>query len=213
METLEKKPFLPNANRGSDEENLTKECLYLSNIQINANGLLTTICLIVSIGLTAIQRIRSDNYWDWVLPYGSVTVVNITYSPNFEMIYIYQIFCTCGCGACYVIVDMTTVTLLVHVTYQLKMLQNSIANIINLSYKDMLKDSKQSAVRTVNTNQANALVIPWKYLQKRLKQVVEYHISIIEVSEYYEDIFSGLFLISFASSLGTISLMIYHVSQ
>ncbi|KAF2888565.1 hypothetical protein ILUMI_17608, partial [Ignelater luminosus] len=77
----------------------------------------------------------------------------------------------------------------------------------------MLKDQHvTSKVMDDMGDNIDLSLIPWKYLQKRLRDAVEYHLKIIEIAEEFENVFSGLLLAMFLNNLGIYSSIIYRLS-
>lgn len=98
-----------------------------------------TVTVIFALLDAAYSRMRSDDYHHWKFEYGRVTMFNTTYSPNYEIASLYQNISWFPIGWTFSISDLLTVTVLAHLTCQLKILQNSIRNIIPNSYRRMMK--------------------------------------------------------------------------
>ncbi|KAF2890682.1 hypothetical protein ILUMI_15491, partial [Ignelater luminosus] len=64
----------------------------------------------------------------------------------------------------------------------------------------------------IDSSHIDASLIPWRYLKKSLTDTIKYHLAIICVADELENVFSGLFLVVFVSSLGLIALVVYHIS-
>ncbi|KAF2897106.1 hypothetical protein ILUMI_09070 [Ignelater luminosus] len=199
FKTLEQEPFLPNPERGGEgEEKLTK-----------AYWSAAVSAVALAIGVTVTKRFRSDDYHDWEFPYGPVETFNATYSPNYEIIVAYQITNMAFLATYFSTTDLIAAAVLVHVTYQFRILQHNIKNIVKLGYKEMSKNSL--TMDKIDSSHIDASLIPWKYLKKSLTDVIQYHLAIISVVDELENVFSGLFLVAFISSLGMIALMLYHI--
>ncbi|KAF2894047.1 hypothetical protein ILUMI_12127, partial [Ignelater luminosus] len=174
-------------------------------------GIAACACVILTIGITVMKRIKSDDYHDWEFPYGPITFLDVTHSPNYEIALTYQLVTVSYFATYFVVTDLAAAAILAHVSYQFKILQNNIENIIELSYQDMLMDSHQTT-RT-NNSKIDPSLIPWKYLEKNLADVVEYHLAVEGIADEFENAFGTLFLLVFVCSLGMLAFMLYHLTM
>lgn len=91
--------------------------------------------------MTVVSRLRSNDYHDWETSFGPITFVNTTYSPNFEIFAFLQNLGIFSLSAHFAIADAIISSLLVHMCFQLKMVQNNIKRLIEISYNKMLEVS------------------------------------------------------------------------
>ncbi|KAF2900706.1 hypothetical protein ILUMI_05480 [Ignelater luminosus] len=165
--------------------------------------------MVFGVTVAIIKRVRTSDPHDWEFPYGPITIINVTYSPNFEIILAWQVSNMALYAGYFCATDLTTAAILAHISYQFKMLQHYIRNVVKLTYKKMLKESNMIENEVTNFD---ASLIPWQYLKSSLTRIVEYHLAIINIAQQLEDVFSGLLLIVFVSTLAMVALMIYRVS-
>ncbi|KAF2904132.1 hypothetical protein ILUMI_02043 [Ignelater luminosus] len=140
LNKLEDKPFTPNFERGGEkEEKLIKGCISLTRTQ-------ASICwgsVLVTVGLatvfTLMKRIRSSDYHDWEFTYGPLTVLNVTYTPNYEITWLYQIICTSTIGFNHSTINLIMAGILAHSSVQFKVLQNNLRRIVQNAHGFMMK--------------------------------------------------------------------------
>ncbi|KAF2889866.1 hypothetical protein ILUMI_16307 [Ignelater luminosus] len=210
LKALESKPFLPDLERGGNVEvQLINECVWITYLQSTVYWIVLFLTMGFAVTITLIKRIKSSDPHDWDYPYGPVTVVNVTYSPNFEIILVYQVFSMSCYAGCFCATDLLAAAALAHISYQFKILQHYIKNVMKFCYKEMLKEA--STVKSKMANYDTSL-IPWKYLKNGLSKIVDYHLAIIDIAEELENIFSGMLLVVFISTLAVVSLVIYRLS-
>ncbi|KAF2887354.1 hypothetical protein ILUMI_18819 [Ignelater luminosus] len=211
LEALERKPFLPDLGRGGDVEvKLVNKCVWITYLQSTVYWILLFLTMGFSVAITLIRRMKSSDPQDWQYPYGPITIINVTYSPNFEIILAYQVI-SMSCYAGYFCTnDLLVAAALVHISCQFKILQHSIRNVVKFCYKEMLKETNIVETEDFNYNTSS---IPFKYLKKGLERVVEYHLAIIKIAEELENIFSGLLLVVFISTLAMVSLISFSDSR
>ncbi|KAF2893848.1 hypothetical protein ILUMI_12325, partial [Ignelater luminosus] len=210
LEALERKPFLPDIERGGEVEvKLVNECVWITNLQSTVYWIVLFLTIFFGVTFAIFKRIKSSDPRNWEYPYGPITIINVTYSPNFEIILAYQV-AGMSCYAGYFSAsDLLAATALAHISYQFKILQHYIRNIRKSCYKEMLED--KNMIENNDSNYDTSL-IPWKYLKRGLTRIVEYHLAIINIAEEVESIFSGLLLVVFISTLAMVALVIYRLS-
>lgn len=84
-------------------------------------------------------RLRRNDYHKWMLPYGPLTILDVTYGPNYVISLLYQTLCMLVYGGVYASSDLILTGVLAHISYQFKVLQYYLRNIVLLSRKDVLK--------------------------------------------------------------------------
>ncbi|KAK5638613.1 hypothetical protein RI129_012908 [Pyrocoelia pectoralis] len=140
LEKLQSEPFLPNYERGGIEEFVIKrDCIVLMNRQAIVYWSVVTITVVFAVLDSAYSRIKSDDYHNWKFEYSRVTIFNTTYSPNYELASFYQNASWFPIGWTFAVSDLLTVTVLAHITCQLKILQTFIRKMIVNSNKRMMQ--------------------------------------------------------------------------
>ncbi|XP_031334452.1 uncharacterized protein LOC116164413 isoform X2 [Photinus pyralis] len=165
LRTFERPSFDANEYRGAydEEKKMLRDWLALSIKFIYTFTIPGLLVCGGQIFLSLAWRIVKSDPKDWWLPWGSMSLVNVKESPNFELLWFYQsaviaIYCINIIPMVMVIVGSLT-----FLTVQLKMLQNYLGKIINMTQS-----------RTVQYA-SNSCVLSWKYLNEYLNDVVEYH--------------------------------------
>ncbi|KAF2888213.1 hypothetical protein ILUMI_17960 [Ignelater luminosus] len=166
------------------------------------------------------KRIQSNDYHDWEFSYGPFTVFNVTYSPNYEMSLLFQTICMDLFAAYFSATDLITAAVLVHISFQFKLLRNYIKTIVRRSYKEMLLDTcSTSDLICCDGNypfrqqEIDSSLIDWKYLKQALKNIVEFHLAIMGIANELENMFSSLLLLVFVSTLGLLALLVFRISN
>ncbi|KAF5270182.1 hypothetical protein FQR65_LT05662 [Abscondita terminalis] len=198
LRKLHEHPFLPNVDRGGEkEQKLMEACKWTTNAQtiVYWSTALGTITL--TIIFTVIMRIANNDYNKWVQTYGPLTVLNTTYSPNYEISQFYQNFTVLYSTAIFTTIDLLIAAVLCHVSFQFKILQNYIRKLISTNEKD--PDSNLS--------------IPWKVLRKSQTKFIEYHNAILDIGKEMEDVFSPLLLIVYLGTIGVLCFETYRGSM
>ncbi|KAF2884039.1 hypothetical protein ILUMI_22157 [Ignelater luminosus] len=183
LDKLEKEPFLANSERGGlEEDKLIRRWFIFNYIQSTVFCAIVVITLSIGIGNVLFKRIK---YNDRQLPYGPLTILNVTQSHNYEILLLYQSGVIIYC--CLIVASTVLIFtgLLSFVTVQFKLLQNYLKSILYCSYKAMSK--------------------------KSLKNAVLYHLNIIALTKEIEEIFNPLLTMQFACLL-TLCFEVYQAS-
>ncbi|KAF2887608.1 hypothetical protein ILUMI_18565 [Ignelater luminosus] len=211
---LEEPPFAPNPERGGEgiEEKLIKNCIYLTTAQT----LTYWICAVASLTFDAsncvMKRIKSDDYHDWRFTYGKLTVLNVTYSPNYEISWFYQTFCIASVASHFTTIDLVTSGVLAHISCQFQILQNNIKRIVKNSKIAMLKETSSEDIPNAYCIDVDGSKISWKHLHKSLKETVEYHLAILDITKEMESLYRNLLLLVFLGTVGMLCFMVYCAS-
>ncbi|KAF5289019.1 hypothetical protein FQA39_LY03898 [Lamprigera yunnana] len=197
MNKIEAVPFIYNAERGGEEEKkLIKRCLWITNAQTYIYYGLGTATLFAGFLFTVIRRISSNDHRDWEFAYGPITLLNITYSPNYEITLCYQNLSIIWIGYHFVTADLLVADILVHISFQFKMLQNNFRRIRIVTCKKE---------ENTKLDQADCL-------KESLEEAVRYHLAILDLAEEIENLYNGLLLFVFMSTLGMLCFIIYRAS-
>ncbi|KAF5308060.1 hypothetical protein FQR65_LT06435 [Abscondita terminalis] len=195
FDTLESGIFLPNIHRGGVEE---RALMYDWITSLNKLGLLAWPTVVIA---------AAGNYTVWIftkvlqLPFGIFFEV-----INVEITAVIQSICFAITGFGYVGTDLTVFTVFSHIKLHLKNLEICIQNLLQNSITDCLTD-------TINKARVEDHTVEWKYLQKRLKQVVLYHIAILDVSKLVDETFKITHLVTIISLSYVLCLQLYGLSK
>ncbi|KAF5289790.1 hypothetical protein FQA39_LY03707 [Lamprigera yunnana] len=133
-----------------------------------------------------ILRITKENPNDWYLGFDTISVVNTTYSPNYELVYTYQIASLFYCA-----LQVTTNTFLIM----------GLLNLFSIQFK-ILQQKLNTLLIDARIDGDNSQ-ISWKYLKQQVNEVVSYHQDILKMVKEFEKTFSG---ITFSVFFGTLCL-------
>ncbi|KAF5274119.1 hypothetical protein FQR65_LT04517 [Abscondita terminalis] len=195
FETLENGIFLPDSDRGGIEEK------HLINTWI---AYLNKICLLVSpiVGILATCSYMAWKFTKYLqLPFGIfVNIINVDVTAFIQFIW----FGVVSSG--YLYTDLLFFIVLSHIKLHLTNLQACIKKLLQNSANDCLMDT--------DSNEKNGEHnVEWKYVQKRLKQVVCYHTAILDVSKLIDEAFHMCSLVKFFTISYCLCLLIYNMSQ
>ncbi|XP_031342011.1 odorant receptor 49b-like [Photinus pyralis] len=128
---------------------------------------------------------------EWRTPILDVTLLNITYSPNYEVAYVYEVLSVYLVSSIVCFSNVLITTILIDMTVQFKLFRNCIRN----NFKS-LNDQNKS----------------WTILQRFLKDIVERHLSLIDLMQQIEMACSKLVLIDVLANLLIICFSCYYAS-
>lgn len=123
--------------------NRTKTKLYFVYLKIEFSFkgigfyLAITLSLNSQIVISLIKRLGSNNSKDWTFAFGPLTVLNVTYSPNYEISFLYQNISLLTNA--YLMSSSTLILsgVLSFITIQFQLLKTNIRNITENSHKIM----------------------------------------------------------------------------
>ncbi|KAF5289785.1 hypothetical protein FQA39_LY03702 [Lamprigera yunnana] len=207
VEKLEREPFAPNVERGGEiEEKLIQGCRTFTTTQ-------AIICwgsVVVTVGMSTVvtfyKRVTSSDYRNWEFTYGPLTMLNVSYSPNYEITWLYQIACVTFIGFNHCSIILIMAGILAHASVQFKILQNNLERISKNAYTFMIKDGQRIE------DEDDAAKISWKYLKQSLDNTISYHLDILAITTELEEIFNMLTLTIFVFSLGVMCFLVYHTT-
>ncbi|KAF2887360.1 hypothetical protein ILUMI_18813, partial [Ignelater luminosus] len=140
LNKIEREPYLVNTKRGGKaEEELFKKWISYKNNQYLVVMVGLTVSYFLPVVYTVIKRTTSINPQDWMLAFGPITVLNVSYSPNYEITWMYQNICMFYVALNFCQVILILAGMLAFVSAQFKMLQNNFSRIILNGYKKMMK--------------------------------------------------------------------------
>ncbi|KAF2886103.1 hypothetical protein ILUMI_20070, partial [Ignelater luminosus] len=169
---------------------------------------LASVTMTLGTLISLVKRIRNSNYRE--LPYGAYTTLNTTSSFNYEISWLYQIVSINTCGYACVTIDLLICSTLVHVSYQFKVLQNFLEQMVEVSQKRMIEVKCQLQDHEKETNTST---ISCRYLQDTIKRAVSYHVAILNVAFDIETTFSELLLMSFLITLALVCISVFHMAM
>ncbi|KAF2903573.1 hypothetical protein ILUMI_02614 [Ignelater luminosus] len=149
------------------------------------------MCYALPVAYTLIKRITRINSQDWILPFGPITILNISYSPNYEISWMYQTTFYIST----VVKQMTIKSF--DLFYSFVMFQDC----------QLHEESSYTQGDKIDVSQ-----IAWKYLESELNSIVRYHLSIIEIATDVEDIFSYGMLSVYLFTLGILCFEVYRAA-
>ncbi|KAK4874300.1 hypothetical protein RN001_013660 [Aquatica leii] len=201
---FEKEEFSPSTERGGKEaeSKVLEEWISTAKTQC-----LLFICsagssLIGQVIYTLITRLTNDDYHNWKLGFAETAItINVTYSPNFEIIWAYQ-----NLAYLYLIINACVTVLLMtgtlkFISIQFIFLQMYLRRISKLS---QCKEHENIVNNKNNTKE--------KYLKEYVQDAIIYHISITKLAKKAMDLFSGSILTTFTFSLGLLCTSAYRAS-
>ncbi|KAF5272415.1 hypothetical protein FQA39_LY07883 [Lamprigera yunnana] len=175
--TLESGIFLPNMERGGEDEVV----LIKKWIQNLNRFTITAVPLPFFLIVGSLLSWYYDDTKKW--PYGIFwEIINFEVSLVCQTV-IYTIF-----GNAYFAVEYIYIVLLSHIYFHLINLQNCIKNTMQFVSDDVLKNE-------VGCIASDTDDIKWKYLKKRLKEIVNYHNALFDASKDIDDAFNLCYLV------------------
>lgn len=116
--------------------------------------------ILISLTLGMLRTLRSrivnnDDPTKWEMPYGAITIFDMTSSPNYEIGWLYQMICVSLFSIMISSIDLIIAGVMAHISTQCKMLQNSLRRMIENAYDDMLADAREVFIFLSNTNKYN----------------------------------------------------------
>lgn len=98
--------------------------------------LLVGLTVGVTILISFIKKLTDSSYRNF--PYGPFTILNITNNFNYEVCWVYQALGMSAFTAAFVSTDLLICAVLAHISYQFKVLQNFLRQMVKISYKRMI---------------------------------------------------------------------------
>ncbi|KAK4874394.1 hypothetical protein RN001_013754 [Aquatica leii] len=204
---LEGDIFLGNESRGARNEETIMLNAWFSFHKKQGITLfvISMITVLVPMTFSLRKRLISSDYHDWKLAWGSITFINVTYSPNFELVWLYQ-----NLVIFYIFINMVpTILIMIGVlallTVQLKMLHAYLQRLVGLSTKEV----KNYENKLMSFHQPSEV---WSRLHFHMENAILYHLNITNIAKEVEAVFHGPFLIMFMTTLILICLEVYRAS-
>ncbi|KAF2896695.1 hypothetical protein ILUMI_09482, partial [Ignelater luminosus] len=169
---------------------------------------LASVTMTLGILVSLVKRIINSNYRE--LPYGAYMTLNTTSSFNYEISWLYQVVSFSACGCACATIDLLICSTLVHVSYQFKILQNFLEQMVEVSYKNMIEVKCHLHDHEEETDNAT---ISSRYLHEIIKRAVSYHVAILDVAFDIETTFSELLLMSFLVTLALVCISVFHMAM
>ncbi|KAF5293385.1 hypothetical protein FQA39_LY02870 [Lamprigera yunnana] len=194
--------FVADGRRGDKDEEIAtlKTWSTFNQNQRRIVTLTSSVSLPVHAIYTLVTRIKSSDYRDWKLPWGTLTFVNTTYSPNFELLWMYQNF-----AYFFVYINILPIILIMFgtilfVTLQFKILQLYLKRLIRLCQKEG------------NVNKCSSQLSSRKSYQFHMTNAIRFHVQIIKVAEEGEKALQGPILTYLMMNLILTCLEVYNAS-
>ncbi|KAF5278792.1 hypothetical protein FQA39_LY18350 [Lamprigera yunnana] len=195
LEVLENGIFLPNPKRGDDEEVLLINN-YLAFLKKIIEILTVLPCIVISVPILLWYFGITHNKWPFSI---FSEIVNLEISVGIQILV--QIITLGG----YYFNDILYFIFLSHANLHLTNLQNCIKNVIKRSILDYLKENKSCSLCDFEK-------IEWKYLRRRLKEIIEYHKAIYEVTKEIDNAFNISQFVHFLSISVVTCFVLYDLS-
>lgn len=234
LKTFQTGVFLPNSERGGNVEQtwihdtvrftnlqvLVPKCVniiiwvFLLHKQATSSTIVGCITIIACVTASGISKEKA-------LPFGSLLIARYC---SYELVLVFQTVVSEMAMLQFMMVDVLYASILAHLCLQCKLLQNTIKRMIINSIKAVQKVRWKdfSNVRWYKFSsfkeQQNTDVvittsdIPWEYLEKAIKDVVVYHMSIVKLSDEVEEVFNIPTLTVFTSMSLCICFILYQGS-
>ncbi|KAF5269649.1 hypothetical protein FQR65_LT05988 [Abscondita terminalis] len=204
---LESHPFLAHKSRGAEHKERTLLSAWFSFHRKQGITLLCTSIITVSVPIcfTLAKRAMTTDHSDWKLAWGTITFFNVSHSPNFELVWLYQNLVIFYISINMIPIILMMIGILALVTVQLKMLQSYLKRLVKLSIKEDNTD-----IREINNfHQPHEL---WKSFYFHMENAIVYHLKITNVAKEVETAFHGPFFIMFMVTLVLMCLEVYRAS-
>ncbi|KAK4874810.1 hypothetical protein RN001_014170 [Aquatica leii] len=138
-----------------------------------------------------ILRYTNEDPKNWRLPFGMISIVNTTYSPGFEIAYVYQFT-----SIIYFITTCLTSTIII----------TGLLNFAATQFKIM-----QLKIKRILTN-ANNSSIQWRFLKTQIEELIRYHEFITEIVQEVSFMYGNMILCNFMGTLCINCVEIYRMS-
>ncbi|XP_031353882.1 odorant receptor 49b-like isoform X1 [Photinus pyralis] len=124
------------------------------------------------------------------------------------------------CTILFTATDLLIASVLAHISYQFKILQNYVRRLVKDTYIVDYKVNLFGVCMKINCLQGNpnleiskaTALIPWKYLQRSHVKFLKYHLAVIDIAREMEEAFSTLLLLVYLGTIGLLCFEIYRGS-
>ncbi|KAK4878347.1 hypothetical protein RN001_010853, partial [Aquatica leii] len=190
LSQLSQKPFISECHK---ERIATWE--RFKNIQALVLVFAMILAVIGQILFSLLLRLTKADPNDWKLGYGRITIMNITYSPNFECFYIYQSISVMYGMVSYVVITILITGVFDYIATQFKILQIDLSNML---YK---------------SNSVKEKITTWDFVHKQVKEFVTYHVHVSKVVDQVIEVFSEVIFCMFIGIVTVICVNVYRASR
>nr|AVH87271.1 odorant receptor 30 [Holotrichia parallela] len=204
LNTFEAGIFAPNHQRGGIlEDELVEKCISYTTKQSIVYWSAVSMVLFFGILDSVLSKIKSNDYNDWSMPLAPFSLFEVTTNAQFILVCFYQSTCLFIFASIISSIDLLMGSVIAHMKTQFTILKNTIKSI--RSDVDDEDFSEKVTARHLQKTSAGLL-------QKKLKYVVTYHQSIIDLTEQFEDAFNFLLLTLFIGNFLVLCFTMYHAS-
>ncbi|KAF5284629.1 hypothetical protein FQA39_LY16987 [Lamprigera yunnana] len=198
FEKLQREPlYFVTESEHTFEIKMIRKWYKFKNILLCVMIVAMIIAVDFQIAYFVVLRFRKPDSKDWRLGYGTVSIVNTTYSPNFEIVMVHQSISLFYGSTLGIVCIVIICSVLNYITMQYKILQNNL--------KTMLPKAKE---KMIQENSDNA----YKYLGEEIKNFIIYHNYVTKIAKEAVEIFGKAIFGIFCGTLGVVSVDIYRAS-
>ncbi|KAF5294996.1 hypothetical protein FQA39_LY13306 [Lamprigera yunnana] len=154
-------------------DNTNTDCLIDERFQITIiGGLFYYVLLGLLYTISLYGRITNSNSTEWRTPILDVTVIDVSYSPNYEIAYIYEVVTVYLVSSIVCFSNVLIAAILIDMCTQFKIFNHY----IETTFQNILKDN----------NDINEVSVGWPILQKSISEVVQRHLFLIKIMDDVE---------------------------
>ncbi|KAF5294997.1 hypothetical protein FQA39_LY13307 [Lamprigera yunnana] len=193
FDNLRQIQYRRNKEKWVEEETYRKNKLMMALLV----GFYTTLFAFYAV--TLLRRIFIADSSKWILPISDFSLFNTSYSPNFEIAWLYHCIGPTMTASGFCITDFLIASLIIDVTMQYKILRGNIKKhfivIAGIEENNELSNDEK-----------------YQYLKKIIEGIVTQHLSIINITNDLNEMCSGLLLIAVTASMGIMAFSSYYAS-
>lgn len=173
--------------------------------------------------LEAFQTIIRKPQQNWHLPFLSISIVDTTYSPMFQMAFLFQVVSVVVVGGAIIATDMLRCSIMAHLSCQFRILQNAFRS--GKTYCDCsgrilmsfffffcwCRNVKKRAEYSRNSSKGKYVSLE-ECFDEVLDESINHHLEILELAARMEELCSMMVLIIFLSGVLQLCFMLYQAS-
>ncbi|KAF5286407.1 hypothetical protein FQR65_LT12587 [Abscondita terminalis] len=148
---------------------------------------------------TLIVRIVVKDPNKWILPISDFSLFNTSYSPNFEIAWLYHCIAPTMTGSGYCIPHFLIAALIIDITIHYKILKIRIKNRFDI-------------ISEIRTNSLISERKKYQHLQEVIKRTVKHHLTLINVTNELKIVGSNVLLITAIASICIMTFSLYYAS-
>ncbi|KAK4887851.1 hypothetical protein RN001_004122 [Aquatica leii] len=148
---------------------------------------------------TLIVRIVVKDPTKWILPISDFSLFNTSYSPNFEIAWLYHSIGPTMTASGFCITDFLIAALIIDITTQYKVLR--------ITIKERFK-----VIQDLKDNSSISEETKYQFLRQMVKDTVTHHLTLISLTNNIKTMCSSLLLITVISSISIMTFSLYYAS-